>query len=78
MQAGIIGAVDRADPPGGQVDQIVESDWQPLPRRDLGQAGFVNPVRDFYLTNPIARSSPLMGELSRMAAARGATALAAE
>lgn len=71
-------ALVEAVPHLGQVDQIVESDWQPLPRRNLGQAGFVNPVRDFYLTNPIARSSPLMGELSRMAAARGATALAAE
>ncbi|WP_410216771.1 NADH-quinone oxidoreductase subunit NuoG [Paracoccus sp. (in: a-proteobacteria)] len=61
-----------------QVDQVVESEWQPLPFRDMGRADFVNPVRDFYLTNPIARSSPLMGELSRMAAARNAPALAAE
>ncbi|TJZ84179.1 NADH-quinone oxidoreductase subunit NuoG [Paracoccus hibiscisoli] len=68
----------EAVPHLGQVGQVVESDWQPLPRRDLGQASFVNPVRDFYLTNPIARSSPLMGELSRMAAARLAPALAAE
>lgn len=68
----------EAVPHLGQVGQVVESDWQPLPRRDLGQASFVNPVRDFYLTNPIARSSPLMGELSRMAAARHAPALAAE
>ncbi|WP_405406293.1 NADH-quinone oxidoreductase subunit NuoG [Paracoccus sp. Ld10] len=68
----------KAVPHLGQVDQIVESAWQPLPMRDLGKAAFVNPVRDFYLTNPIARSSPLMGELSRMAAARHSPALAAE
>ncbi|RJE81499.1 NADH-quinone oxidoreductase subunit NuoG [Paracoccus sp. JM45] len=61
-----------------QVGQVVESDWQPLPRKDLGRASFVNPVKDFYLTNPIARCSPLMGELSRMAAARLAPAHAAE
>ena len=71
-------ALVEAVPHLGQVDQVVESDWQPLPMRDLGQAAFVNPVRDFYLTNPIARSSPLMGELSRMAAARHMPALAAE
>ncbi|WP_394225985.1 NADH-quinone oxidoreductase subunit NuoG [Paracoccus marcusii] len=71
-------ALVEAVPQLGQVDQVVESDWQPLPMRDLGQAAFVNPIRDFYLTNPIARSSPLMGELSRMAAARHMPALAAE
>ncbi|WP_347917079.1 NADH-quinone oxidoreductase subunit NuoG [Paracoccus marcusii] len=71
-------ALVEAVPHLGQVDQVVESDWHPLPMRDLGQAAFVNPIRDFYLTNPIARSSPLMGELSRMAAARHMPALAAE
>ncbi|WP_378945441.1 NADH-quinone oxidoreductase subunit NuoG [Paracoccus sp. R86501] len=62
----------------GQIGAVVESDWQPLPQKDLGRADFVNPVKDFYLTNPIARCSPLMGELSRMAAARQASAVAAE
>ncbi len=71
-------ALVEAVPHLGQVDQIVESDWQPMPMRDMGKAAFVNSVRDFYLTNPIARSSPLMGELSRMAAARHMPALAAE
>lgn len=68
----------EAVPHLARIDQIAESDWQPLPRADLGRADFVNPIRDFYLTNPIARCSPLMGELSRMAAARHAPALAAE
>ena len=68
----------EAVPHLAQIDQVAENDWQPLPMADLGRASFVNAVRDFYLTNPIARSSPLMGELSRMAAARGAPALAAE
>lgn len=68
----------EAVPHLAQVDQVAENEWQPLELGDLGRASFVNAVRDFYLTNPIARSSPLMGELSRMAAARGATALAAE
>ncbi|TGN68602.1 NADH-quinone oxidoreductase subunit G [Paracoccus liaowanqingii] len=68
----------EAVPHLGRLDQIAETEWQPLPKGDLGRASFVNPVKDFYLTNPIARCSPLMGELSRMAAARQAPALAAE
>ncbi|MEO1910596.1 MAG: NADH-quinone oxidoreductase subunit NuoG [Paracoccus sp. (in: a-proteobacteria)] len=68
----------EAVPHLGQIGEVVESDWQPVPRKDLGRADFVNPVKDFYLTNPIARCSPLMGELSRMAAARQASAVAAE
>ena len=68
----------EAVPHLGQIGVVVESDWQPLPQKDLGRADFVNPIKDFYLTNPIARCSPLMGELSRMAAARQASAVAAE
>ncbi|AXS40391.1 NADH-quinone oxidoreductase subunit NuoG [Breoghania sp. L-A4] len=35
-----------------------------------GKASFVSPVRDFYLTNPIARASAVMAECSAQAAAR--------
>jgi NADH-quinone oxidoreductase subunit G len=38
---------------------------------------FRNAIKDFYLTNPIARASAVMAELSAMAKARGAP-LAAE
>ncbi|MBU3030257.1 NADH-quinone oxidoreductase subunit NuoG [Paracoccus marinaquae] len=62
-----------------RIDSVPENVWQPLELRDPGRASFVYPVKDFYLTNPIARSSPLMGELSRMAMARRASpAVAAE
>ena len=62
-----------------QIDQVPENEWKALQRLDMGTASFRNGVKDFYLTNPIARCSPLMGELSRMAAARAAApALAAE
>ena len=44
----------------------------------MGSANFRLAIKDFYLTNPIARSSPLMGELSAMAAERRAPAMAAE
>ncbi len=33
----------------------------------LGKAAFVSPVRDFYLTNPIARASAVMAECSALA-----------
>ncbi|MBK4215402.1 NADH-quinone oxidoreductase subunit G [Paracoccus caeni] len=71
-------ALVEAVPHLAMIDQVPENEWQPLEIRDMGKASFVYPVKDFYLTNPIARSSPLMGELSRMAAARNAPAMAAE
>jgi NADH-quinone oxidoreductase subunit G len=71
-------ALVAAVPHLARIDEVPANEWQPLTRMDLGKASFVYPVRDFYLTNPIARCSPLMGELSRMAAARRAPALAAE
>ncbi|HPD94033.1 MAG: NADH-quinone oxidoreductase subunit G [Rhodobacter sp.] len=60
------------------IDEVPENTWQPLPADSLGDASFRNVVADFYLTNPIARASGLMAELSALAKARGETALAAE
>ncbi|MDP0925996.1 NADH-quinone oxidoreductase subunit NuoG [Paracoccus onubensis] len=71
-------ALIKAVPHLALIDQVPENEWQALKLADLGRADFSNPIKDFYLTNPIARSSPLMGELSRMAAARHAPAIAAE
>ncbi len=34
---------------------------------DLAEAGFVSPITDFYLTNPIARASAVMAECSALA-----------
>lgn len=76
--AGLRRKLVEAVPHLAQVDQVPPNEWQPLTRFDLGQASFRPVIADFYLTNPIARSSPLMGELSAMAAARKAPALAAE
>ena len=70
----LVGAVPHL----AAIDRVPENPWQPLELRDMGQASFRNAVSDFYLTNPIARSSPLMGELAAMAAARQAPGLAAE
>ncbi|ABV93062.1 NADH-quinone oxidoreductase [Dinoroseobacter shibae DFL 12 = DSM 16493] len=61
-----------------EVDAVPQNEWQPLPRGTLGKADFRGVIGDFYLTNPIARASALMGELSAAAKARGSTAMAAE
>jgi NADH-quinone oxidoreductase subunit G len=47
-----------------QVDEVVENTPAPLPAEPLGQADFRPAIKDFYLTNPIARASQLMAELS--------------
>ncbi|MFC2967228.1 NADH-quinone oxidoreductase subunit NuoG [Acidimangrovimonas pyrenivorans] len=60
------------------IDEVAQNDWQPLELREPAKADFRNAVGDFYLTNPIARASALMAELSRLAAARQAPQIAAE
>ena len=61
----------------GALDQVPQNEAVPLPAGTLGSGPFRTPVEEFYLTNPIARASPLMGELAAMAAARRAPSLAA-
>ncbi|MEO3413836.1 NADH-quinone oxidoreductase subunit NuoG [Roseovarius sp. CAU 1744] len=61
-----------------QIDAVPENDWQPLPAGQLGKADFRGAIADFYLTNPIARASQLMAELSANASARGKKPMAAE
>ncbi|MDJ0626943.1 MAG: NADH-quinone oxidoreductase subunit NuoG [Rhodobacter sp.] len=61
-----------------KIDHVAENDWQPLPKGELGEGDFRNAISDFYLTNPIARASALMAELSANARARAETRIAAE
>jgi len=61
-----------------QVDQVIDNGWEPLAVKELGKGAFGTSVTDFYLTNPIARASELMAELSANARARGANKVAAE
>ncbi|SEM08884.1 NADH dehydrogenase subunit G [Roseovarius tolerans] len=61
-----------------KIDRVPENDWQPLPKAKLGKADFRLAIKDFYLTNPIARSSELMAELSANAKARANQPMAAE
>ncbi|MDP2083081.1 MAG: NADH-quinone oxidoreductase subunit NuoG [Pseudotabrizicola sp.] len=71
-------ALVAAHPHLGQIDDLADNGWTPLALRDPAKATFRPVVPDFYLTNPIARSSQVMAELSAMARARAATPLAAE
>ncbi len=78
--AGLRRAMLAAVPHLALVDQVVENVWTPVVPRDMGRASFRTAIRDFYLTNPIARASVLMAELSAQAKARreAAPAVAAE
>ncbi len=62
----------------GRIDQVAANEGAALPRANLGNAPFGLAIKDFYLTNPIARASALMGELQAMAVARASTPMAAE
>ena len=71
-------ALVDAVPHLGRIDEVPENDWQPLALREPAMADFRPAVSDFYLTNPIARASVLMAELSAGVLARAQAPLAAE
>jgi len=61
-----------------RIDEVPENDWQPVEAADIGAGQIEAAIADFYLTNPIARASELMAELSANAKARRARPVAAE
>lgn len=67
-----------AVPHMGRIDQVPENEWRPLKPGKIGDTDFRPAIDDFYLSNPIARASPLMNELSANAKAREGVAIAAE
>ncbi len=67
-----------AHPHLGEIDLVPENAWQPLEAAALGKGAFRPAIADHYLTNPIARASKLMAELSAMAKERRTAPLAAE
>ncbi|MDF1620094.1 NADH-quinone oxidoreductase subunit NuoG [Pseudothioclava nitratireducens] len=76
--AGLRQAMVAAVPHLAQVDQVVENAWTPVAKRDMGAATFRRAIKDYYLTNPVARASVLMAELSAAAKARASAPMAAE
>ncbi|WP_438956384.1 NADH-quinone oxidoreductase subunit NuoG [Cognatiyoonia sp.] len=71
-------ALVAAHPHLANVDEVAGNAWQPLKPKKMGKADFRYAVSDFYLTNPIARASQLMGELAANAKARANASMAAE
>jgi NADH-quinone oxidoreductase subunit G len=71
-------AIVAAHPHLGQIDEVTENEWNPIAAKKPGKADFKYAITDFYLTNPIARASSLMAELSANAKARATPAVAAE
>lgn len=71
-------ALIAAVPHLAKIDQVIENEGEALAVEKLGKADFLPAVKDFYLTNPIARASQLMAELSAGAKARRETKIAAE
>jgi NADH-quinone oxidoreductase subunit G len=76
--AGLRQALIAAHPHLAAIDSVPANDWKPIRAKAPGKADFRNAVKDFYQTNPIARASAVMADLSAMAAARRARPLAAE
>ena len=70
-------ALVAAVPHLAAIDGVPVNAWQPLPLQAPAKAAFRGAMGDFYLTNPIARASAVMAELSALATAR-AMPMAAE
>lgn len=74
LRAGLFQAVPHL----AALDMVPENDGSDLKRGKLGKAAFKNAIKDHYMTNPIARASALMAELSANAKARASKPMAAE
>lgn len=68
----------EAHPHLQRLDAIEAAEWSAVEAGEMGGGAFVSPVKDHYLTNPVARASSVMAELSRLAKERNAPKVAAE
>ncbi|MCP5075410.1 MAG: NADH-quinone oxidoreductase subunit G [Rhodobacteraceae bacterium] len=71
-------ALFEAVPHLAALDQVPENDWQAEPVAAVSGGVLSSPITNHYLTNPIARASEVMAELSANAAARNNQQVAAE
>jgi len=71
-------ALVKEAPHLARLDEVPENEWQKEAPGAPGAGQIGAALGDFYLTNPIARSSELMAELSANAKARRAQPVAAE
>ena len=72
---GLRAAMYEIAPQLAAIDKVAKADADALSELAAGEgacdkAGFVSPVTDFYLTNPIARASRIMGECSALKSGR--------
>lgn len=65
-------------PEMNRFDHVRENSGKTLKLNKLGKASFKYAISDHYLTNPIARASEVMAELSKNTKERAALAVAAE
>ena len=71
-------AIVAVHPHLGDIDVVAENAGEALAQNQMEGGTLVSTVTDFYLSNPIARASQLMAELSANAKARNSEAMAAE
>ncbi|MBL9057708.1 MAG: molybdopterin-dependent oxidoreductase, partial [Rhodobacteraceae bacterium] len=76
--AALRAAIVAKHPHLGRIDEVAANEGPALELRAPGKATFRNIGGDFYLSNPIARASAVMAELSALAKARAQAPLAAE
>ncbi len=62
----------EAHPHLGEIDEITPAEFRAAPQGTMDDAPFGLAIADHFLTNPIARASEIMAELSKLAAARTA------
>jgi len=72
------GHMTAAVPHLAAIDMVPENPWRAVSSEKMGQGDFGQAISDYYLSNPIARASTLMAELSANAKARKSAPLAAE
>ena len=76
--AGLRAALFGDFPHLARIDQTEAAEWKPVEAGEMGEGAFGSAIDDHYLTNPIARASATMAELSRLAAERASAKMAAE
>lgn len=75
---GLRAAMFAEHPSLARIDQVEAAEWTPVEGGEIREGVLSSAVTDHYLTNPIARASAIMAELSRLAAERNSARLAAE
>jgi len=71
-------AIFEAVPHLARLGAIEPAEWRAEQGGSIGNAAFAPVIRDYYLTNPVARASETMAACSKLHEERSGVALAAE